>query len=102
MLITFEWEILKNADFHSVKTCLLLLLLQVESENKAARVLYSKETKATVTWMLFFNAGDGYAEAIVRGYKMGLLTTSQYSSLSQCENLDGKHESESFGLFLTL
>ena len=41
--------------------------------------------------MLFFNAGDGYAEAIVRGYKMGLLTTSQYSSLSQCENLDGKH-----------
>ncbi len=40
--------------------------------------------------MLSFNAGDGYSEAIVRGYRMGLLTTSQYSSLTQCETLEGK------------
>lgn len=39
--------------------------------------------------MLLFNAGDGYSEAIVRGYKMGLISTTQYTNLSQCETMEG-------------
>ncbi|ORY44334.1 ATPase, V0 complex, subunit D [Rhizoclosmatium globosum] len=38
--------------------------------------------------MLFFNADNGYLEGIARGYKAGILTTSQYLNLSQCETLD--------------
>ena len=41
--------------------------------------------------MLLFNAGDGYSEAIVRGYKMGLITSNQYSNLTQCETLEGNN-----------
>ncbi|KAF8458537.1 V0 complex, c/d subunit of ATPase [Kalaharituber pfeilii] len=37
---------------------------------------------------LFFNANDGYVEGIVRGYKNHLLTSSNYSNLTQCETLD--------------
>ena len=28
------------------------------------------------------------AEAVVRGYKLGLLTTSDYNNICQCETLD--------------
>lgn len=42
--------------------------------------------------MLLFNAGDGYSEAIVRGYKMELITSNQYSNLTQCETIEGKRE----------
>lgn len=38
--------------------------------------------------MCTFNVKDGYAEAIVRGYKLGLLTPADYNNLSQCETLD--------------
>ncbi|ORZ33702.1 ATP synthase subunit [Catenaria anguillulae PL171] len=38
--------------------------------------------------MLYFNADDGYLEGIVRGYRSGLLTTTQYMNLTQCESLD--------------
>ena len=38
---------------------------------------------------LTFNADDGYLEAIVRGHKGGIIMTSQYLNLTQCENLDG-------------
>ena len=38
--------------------------------------------------MFSFNVGDGYAEAIVRGYKQGFLTTAQYAQLCQCSGLD--------------
>ncbi|KAF8073688.1 V0 complex, c/d subunit of ATPase [Lyophyllum atratum] len=37
---------------------------------------------------LFFNANGGFLEAIVRGYKAGLLTQTQYSNLTQCETLE--------------
>lgn len=40
--------------------------------------------------MLLFNSGDGYSEAIVRGYKLGLITSTQYSNLTQCETVEGK------------
>lgn len=35
-----------------------------------------------------FNAKDGYLEAIVRGYKGGLLSAADYNNLSQCETTD--------------
>lgn len=31
---------------------------------------------------------DGYLEAIVRGYKGGLLSSTDYTNLAQCENLE--------------
>ena len=40
--------------------------------------------------MLLFNADDGYSEAIVRGYKLGLISSNQYSNLTQCETVEGE------------
>ncbi|KAG6830980.1 hypothetical protein H0H87_006631 [Tephrocybe sp. NHM501043] len=37
---------------------------------------------------LFFNANTGFLEGIVRGYKAGILTQSQYANLAQCETLE--------------
>ncbi|PPQ91690.1 hypothetical protein CVT25_012903 [Psilocybe cyanescens] len=37
---------------------------------------------------LFFNVDNGFLEAIVRGYKAGILTQNQYSNLAQCETLE--------------
>lgn len=37
---------------------------------------------------LSFNAKDGYLEALVRGYRSGLLTASDYNNLCQCDSLD--------------
>jgi V-type H+-transporting ATPase subunit d len=39
---------------------------------------------------LFFNVDDGYLEAIVRGFKAGILTSNNYMNLTQCETLEGK------------
>jgi V-type H+-transporting ATPase subunit d len=38
---------------------------------------------------LYFNIESGYLEGILRGYKQGLLTSSHYLNLTQCETLDG-------------
>jgi V-type H+-transporting ATPase subunit d len=38
---------------------------------------------------LYFNVNNGYTEGIVRGYRNSLLTTPNYSNLTQCETLDG-------------
>ncbi|KAJ3114364.1 H(+)-transporting V0 sector ATPase subunit d [Phlyctochytrium bullatum] len=38
---------------------------------------------------LFFNADTGYLEGIVRGYKAGILNSSNYLNLTQCETLEG-------------
>lgn len=35
-----------------------------------------------------FNVDGGYLEAIVRGYRSGLLTSADYNNLCQCETLD--------------
>lgn len=35
-----------------------------------------------------FNVQGGYLEAIVRGYRSGLLTATDYNNLCQCETLD--------------
>lgn len=37
---------------------------------------------------LFFNVDYGFIEALVRGYRSGLLTSSQYVNLTQCDTLD--------------
>eukprot|EP00010_Vexillifera_abyssalis_P007161 CAMPEP_0201545158 /NCGR_PEP_ID=MMETSP0173_2-20130828/1693_1 /ASSEMBLY_ACC=CAM_ASM_000268 /TAXON_ID=218659 /ORGANISM="Vexillifera sp., Strain DIVA3 564/2" /LENGTH=365 /DNA_ID=CAMNT_0047953483 /DNA_START=19 /DNA_END=1116 /DNA_ORIENTATION=+ len=37
---------------------------------------------------LTFNVNDGYLEAIVRGFRGGMLTTSDYEKLIDCETLD--------------
>lgn len=44
-----------------------------------------------MTWGIeaaYANINDGYVEALVRGYRSGLLTAGDYNNLSQCENLD--------------
>lgn len=37
---------------------------------------------------LYFNIDSGYIEGVVRGYKNGLLTQSQYVNLTQCDTLE--------------
>ncbi|KAI3431669.1 hypothetical protein D9Q98_004716 [Chlorella vulgaris] len=38
--------------------------------------------------MCLFNVKDGFLEAVVRGYKLGLLSTADYNNLCQCETLE--------------
>jgi V-type H+-transporting ATPase subunit d len=38
---------------------------------------------------LFYNADDGYLEAIVRGYRSSILNNTSYINLTQCETLEG-------------
>lgn len=44
---------------------------------------------------LYFNVNNGYIEGIVRGYRNGLLTNSNYSNMTQCETIDGSSLSSS-------
>lgn len=37
---------------------------------------------------LYFNIDSGYLEGVIRGYRNGLLTSSQYVNLTQCDNLE--------------
>lgn len=37
---------------------------------------------------LFFNENDGYLDGIVRGYKSGILSSTHYLNLIQCESLE--------------
>lgn len=47
-------------------------------------------TSAFIMEALFYNADDGYLEAIVRGYRGSILNNTAYINLTQCETLDGK------------
>ncbi|KAI1546345.1 NtpC Archaeal vacuolar-type H+-ATPase subunit C [Pyrenophora tritici-repentis] len=38
---------------------------------------------------LYYNVKYGYIEGIVRGYRNALLTSQNYSNLTQCETIDG-------------
>jgi V-type H+-transporting ATPase subunit d len=38
---------------------------------------------------LFFNIEDGFLEAIIRGYRSGIISQSGYLNLTQCETLEG-------------
>lgn len=37
----------------------------------------------------FFNIDHGYLEGLVRGFKEGILTQTDYANLVQCETLEG-------------
>jgi V-type H+-transporting ATPase subunit d len=37
-----------------------------------------------------FNVDSGYLEGLVRGFKSGILTHTDYMNLTQCESLEGK------------
>jgi len=38
--------------------------------------------------MLFNNIDDGYLEGLLRGYRSGILTSTDYANLCQCESID--------------
>ena len=49
--------------------------------------------------MLFGNIDDGYLEGMLRGYRAGILTSSDYANLCQCESIEGARPAASaFGL----
>lgn len=48
---------------------------------------YSRSIPSTGS-MLTFNINDGYMEGLVRGYRSGILTATDYSNLAQCDTLD--------------
>lgn len=39
---------------------------------------------------LYFNVDSGYLEGLVRGFKAGILSQSDYVNLVQCETLEGE------------
>eukprot|EP01104_Vermistella_antarctica_P020818 TRINITY_DN9082_c0_g1_i1.p1 TRINITY_DN9082_c0_g1~~TRINITY_DN9082_c0_g1_i1.p1 ORF type:complete len:353 (+),score=121.12 TRINITY_DN9082_c0_g1_i1:255-1313(+) len=52
---------------------------------------------------LTFNIADGYLEAILRGFRGGILTTNDYTNLTQCDVLDDMKlhlQSTQYGDFL--
>ena len=40
-----------------------------------------------------FNVDNGYLEALVRGFRSGILTRADYINLVQCESVEGKYRS---------
>lgn len=42
--------------------------------------------------LLTFNVNDGYLEALLRGFRSGILTTADYTNLTQCDTLEGTRE----------
>lgn len=38
---------------------------------------------------VYFNIDNGFLEGVVRGFRSGILTQTQYLNLTQCETLDG-------------
>ena len=51
------------------------------------RFVYNPSLIISVSFLV--QVSTGFLEAIVRGYKAGLLTQGQYSNLTQCETLEG-------------
>lgn len=48
----------------------------------------SAYNKPGIGGMMTFNINDGYLEALVRGFRSGILTTADYANLVQCETLE--------------
>lgn len=46
--------------------------------------------KQSVGSLLTFAMNDGYIEGILRGFKIGLIASNEYTNLCQCEVTDGK------------
>eukprot|EP00638_Chattonella_subsalsa_P007897 CAMPEP_0117755628 /NCGR_PEP_ID=MMETSP0947-20121206/13563_1 /TAXON_ID=44440 /ORGANISM="Chattonella subsalsa, Strain CCMP2191" /LENGTH=359 /DNA_ID=CAMNT_0005574995 /DNA_START=28 /DNA_END=1104 /DNA_ORIENTATION=- len=47
-----------------------------------------KKTSVAAGNIMTFNINHGFVEAIIRGYRSGLLSDSDYHHLTQCENLE--------------
>ena len=47
--------------------------------------------------MLFGNINDGYLEGLLRGFRAGILTSTDYANLCQCETVDGASPHPSAG-----
>ena len=45
--------------------------------------------RAVMGEMLMGNINDGYLEGLLRGYRSGILTSTDYANLCQCETIDG-------------
>lgn len=56
----------------------------VNNERLSRKVISKVEVKME---SLLFNSHSGYLEGIIRGFKSGLITSNQYSNLTQCESL---------------
>ena len=41
--------------------------------------------------MTSFNVDNGYFEALVRGFRAGILKRTDYHNLVECETIDGKN-----------
>ena len=50
----------------------------------------TRQVPVDVWQMLFSNIDDGYLEGLLRGYRAGILTSTDYADLCQCETIDGK------------
>jgi hypothetical protein len=75
----------------SFSLSLLLLLLSLIS-SCCCCTRHSPSSLATIMSvgsMLSFNIADGYVEGLVRGYRSGILTSTDYSNLTQCDTLEG-------------
>ena len=57
------------------------------------RILFNSSLvqQAQLTYKWIIQVDNGFLEAIVRGYKAGILSQNQYANLSQCETLEGTH-----------
>jgi V-type H+-transporting ATPase subunit d len=42
------------------------------------------------TERIYYQVDSGFLEGTVRGYKAGILTSSHYANLTQCETLEGQ------------
>lgn len=48
---------------------------------------------------VLFNENNGYVDAILRGYRSGILNSTQYLNFTQCETLEGKKRKKTAFLF---
>ena len=39
--------------------------------------------------MMTYNIDVGYLEGLLRGYRAGILSSTDYANLTQCETIDG-------------
>ena len=53
-------------------------------------IIMAETTQMLSFHELFFNVDSGYLEGLVRGFRSGVLTQSDYLNLSQCETLEGR------------
>lgn len=74
----------RNEQLLSAESCAWCQYTRVFRVNDPAMPTHLRRS-----WQAMYgNIQDGYVEALVRGYRSGLLTAADYNNLSQCDNLD--------------